>query len=147
MKDGIFNNIPTYIAYPNDLYINIRSGDIFIKAIHPNYFQPPLCFFQKIITENKYDNIFLLSNGHENPCVEALLKLYPYIKYILESVNDDISAIINFYNLVLSISTFTFTLINLNNNLNNIYFYNIVNYNITKINLTIHTMNSSSKYK
>lgn len=73
---NIINNIPIYIVYPNDLYINIRRGDIFIKAIHPYYFQPPLCFFQKIITENKYDNIFLLSNGHENPFVDSLLKLY-----------------------------------------------------------------------
>ena len=44
LKNGIISNIPTYIAYPNDLYINIRSGDIFIKAIHPNYSQPPLFF-------------------------------------------------------------------------------------------------------
>ena len=146
MKNGIISNIPTYIAYPNDLYINIRSRDIFIKAIHPNCSQPPLCFYQKIINENKYNNnIFLLSNGHENPCIGVLLKLYPNIKYIHESVYEDISVIINCYNLVLPIFTLTFTLINLNNNLNNIY--NIINYNTTKIYLTIHIMTQSSKYK
>ena len=146
LKDEIISNIPTYIAYPNDLYIHIRSGDIFTKAIHPKYSQPPLCFYQKIIKENKYKNIFLLSNGHENPCVDALLKLYPKIKYIHGSLNDDISVIINCYNLVLSISTFTLTLINLNNNLNNLYFYKIIDYNITKTNITMHIMNPSSKY-
>ena len=41
LKDEIISNIPTYIAYPNDLYIHIRSGDIFTKAIHPKYSQPP----------------------------------------------------------------------------------------------------------
>ena len=44
LKNVIISNIPTYIAYPNAIYINIRSGDIFIKSIHPNYSQPPLCF-------------------------------------------------------------------------------------------------------
>ena len=147
LKDEIISNIPTYIAYPNDLYINIRSGDIFTKAIHPKYSQPPLCFYQKIIKENKYNNIFLLSNGHENPCVDALLKLYPKIKYIHGSPSYDLSVIINSYNLVLPISTFTLTLINLNNNLNNLYFYKIIDYNITNTNLTMHIMNPSSKYE
>ena len=147
LKDEIISNIPKYIAYPNDLYINIRSGDIFTKYAHPSYSQPPLCFYQKIIKENKYNNIFLLSNGHENPCVEALLKLYPKIKYIHGSPSYDLSVIINSYNLVLPISTFTLTLINLNNNLNNLYFYKIIDYNITNTNLTMHIMNPSSKYE
>ena len=73
--------------------------------------------------------------------------MYINIKYILGSVNDDISVIINCYNFVLSIFTLTFTLINLNNILNNIYFYNIINYNITIIYLIIHIMTPSSKYK
>ena len=146
LKDEIISNIPKYIAYPNDLYINIRSGDIFTKYAHPSYSQPPLCFYQKIIKENKYNNIFLLSNGHENPCVDALLKLYPKIKYIHGSPSYDLSVIINSYNLVLPISTFTLTLINLNNNLNNLYFYKIIDYNITKTNITMHIMNPSSKY-
>ena len=71
--------------------------------------------------------------------------MYPNIKYIHESLYEDISVIINCYNLVLPIFTLTFTLINLNNNLNNIY--NIINYNTTKIYLTIHIMTQSSKYK
>jgi hypothetical protein len=97
----IISNIAIYTAYPNDLFINIISGDIFIKSIHPNYSQPPLCFYQKIINENKYNNIILLFNGHENPCVDVFLKLCPNIKYIHGSVNNDISVIINCYNLVL----------------------------------------------
>jgi hypothetical protein len=101
LKNGIISNIATYTAYPNDLFINIISGDIFIKSIHPNYSQPPLCFYQKIINENKYNNIILLFNGHENPCVDVFLKLCPNIKYIHGSVNNDISVIINCYNLVL----------------------------------------------
>ena len=147
LKDEIISNIPTNTTDPNYLYIHMRAGDIFIKSILPGYSQPPLCFYRKIITENKYKYIFLLSNGHENPFVDALLKLYPNIKYIHGSVNEDLSVIINAYNLVVSISTFSFRIINLNGNLNNLYFYKIIDYNITNINLAMHIMNKSSKYE
>ena len=43
-------------------------------------------FLSKIINENNFTNIFLLSNGHENPCVDISLKLYPNIKFIHGSV-------------------------------------------------------------
>ena len=43
-------------------------------------------FLSKIINENNFTNIFLLSNGHENSCVDTLLKLYPNIKFIHGSV-------------------------------------------------------------
>ena len=49
IREEVLNNIPKYIAKPNDLYINIRSGDIFKKKINHMYSQPPLCFYQKII--------------------------------------------------------------------------------------------------
>ena len=86
LKEEIMSNVPKYKSDPNYLYIHIRNVDIFIKIINPNYSQPPLCFYQKIINENNFTNIFLLSNGHENPCVDTSLKLYPNIKFIHGSV-------------------------------------------------------------
>ena len=53
LKHEIISNLPRFIANPNDLYINIRSGDIFKDKIHSAYAQPPLCFYQKIINECK----------------------------------------------------------------------------------------------
>ena len=64
LKEEIMSNVPKYKSDPNYLYIHIRNVDIFIKIINPNYSQPPLCFYQKIINENNFTNIFLLSNGH-----------------------------------------------------------------------------------
>ena len=147
IREEILNNVPKYRADPNDLYINIRSGDIFINAIHGDYSQPPLCFYQKIINENNYNNIYILSNGHENPVVDALLKLYSKIIYIHGTVEDDISVLINAYNLVMPVSTFPITLIVLNNNLRKLYFYEIIYYSLQKGNYIIHKMEPSIKYK
>lgn len=135
IRDEVFNNIPKYIAKPNDLYINIRSGDIFVWAFNPNYSQPPLCFYLKIINENKFNNIFLLSNGHENPIVDELLKKYRKIHYIHGTIEEDISVIVNAFNFVLCVSTFPKTLIYLNNNLKNLYIYNISRYDLKNFNL------------
>ena len=147
IREEVLNNVPKYISYPNDLYINIRSGDIFIDKIHPYYSQPPLCFYQKIINDNNYNNIYLLSNGHENPVVNALLKIYPKIIYIHGPVEKDISVLINAYNLVMPISTFPIAIITLNNNLKNLYIYEIINYSFQKGNYIIHKMKPSIKYE
>ena len=82
IREEVLSNIPKYIANPNDLYINIRSGEIFENVINCYYSQPPLCFYQKIINENRYNNIFILANGHQNPVIDKLLNLYTKIQYI-----------------------------------------------------------------
>lgn len=147
LREEIFSNIPRYSANPNDLFIHIRSGDIFIDHISKFYSQPPLCFYQKILNEYRFNNIFLISNGHENPVVDALLKLYPNIKFINDSIENDISKIVNAYNLVMSRSTFIQNLIIFNNNLKNLYVYEILGHiNIINRNLTIYRMEPSLKY-
>ena len=46
LKDEIFSNISIYKTNPNDLYIHIRPGDIFIKSFISNYSHPH-CFLSK----------------------------------------------------------------------------------------------------
>ena len=48
LKDEIKRNLPKVNIHPNDLYIHIRCGNIFIDDFNPSYSQPPLCFYQKI---------------------------------------------------------------------------------------------------
>ena len=146
IREEVLNNIPKYIANPNDLYINIRSGDIFSTRINHMYSQPPLCFYQKIINENNYSDIYILSNGHENPIVDKLLEIYPKIKYIHGKIEYDISVIINAYNFVMPVSTFPETLINLNSNLKNLYIYDLLRSSPQKVNYTIYKMIPSLKY-
>jgi hypothetical protein len=65
IREEVIANIPKFNNTPDDLVINIRSGDVFVNRINRNYGQPPLCFYQKIIDDNKFKNIYLMSNGHE----------------------------------------------------------------------------------
>lgn len=148
IKNEVFRNIPKYNSSPNDLYIHIRSGDIFKNHdfIHPLYSQPPLCFYLKIIKENTFQNIYMFSNGRENPVINELLKIYPNIKFINSTKEYAVSIIVNAYNLVMSISTFSMTLIRLNSNLKAIYIYEIIYYNLIDANYTIYGMKPSLRY-
>jgi hypothetical protein len=70
--------------------------------------------------------IFLISNGHENPIVDILLKIYPQIIFIHGTILEDASVLINIYNLILPVSSFPYSLIRMNNNLRKIYIYDIM---------------------
>jgi len=103
-------------------------------------------FLSKIIDDNKFKNIYLMSNGHENPTVNTLLALYPKIKFIHGTVEEDISVIIYSYNLVMPISTFPLTLVRLNNHLMKIFVYSLMNYDFKDENFTIYKMEPNQYY-
>ena len=111
------------------------------------YSQPPLCFYEKVINENKFRKIYILSNGYENPVINELLKLYPKIKYIEGTIQEAISMIIYSYNLVYSVSSFLEYLIPFNNILENLYIYELIYYDISNINYNVHKMKPSINYK
>ena len=115
--------------------------------INKNYAQPPLCFYQKIINDNNFNKIYILSNGHENPVVDRLLNFNPKIEFKKDSLVNDISKIISAYNFVISQSTFAQCLIRLNDNLKNLYIYKYGKYHLKNFNCTIHEMQASKKYK
>ena len=84
ISNEIWDNIPKYNCTKNDLVIHIRSGDIFINRINRLYAQPPLCFYQRIIKKNKFENIYIISNGDENPVISEILKWNSSIKFLKE---------------------------------------------------------------
>ena len=128
LKNEIFSNIKLIDTKLEDLYINIRSGkDIFNNVhVHSNYFQPPLCFYQTIISMFNFKNIYIISNGRENPVVNYLLKLYNNIKYFHGTVKEDTAIILSAKNLVLPCSSFSFELIKLSDNLKNLFEFNLI---------------------
>ena len=129
LKNEIFSHIKLIDTNLEDLYINIRSGkDIFKNQGHVqgSYFQPPLCFYQTIISMFNFSNIYIISNGMENPVIDKLLKSYNNIKYFHGTVEEDVGIILSARNLVLPCSSFSVELIKMSDNLKNLFEFNLV---------------------
>ena len=124
IREQILQNLPIIKLNPNDLYIYIRSGDIFTKTSMRGYYQPPLCFYKKIINNFKFENIYIISEKSNNPIIEKILNKYPKIKYKINSLKYDMTILINAYNIVGAFSTFSKVLILLNNNLQKFFYFN-----------------------
>ena len=124
-KKQLLNNLPKIITHPNDLYIYIRGGDIFkhSKKTAYNYFQPPLCFYVKILDKFKFRKAFIISEDKLNPVISKLLSKYTYIKRIKNNIKLDISYLTCSYNLVAARSTFFLTAIKFNDKLKLLWEY------------------------
>ena len=72
IKEEIIINLPQVNIDPDELYIHIRGGDAFSSNPSPLYPQPPLCFYEKIIKNNKLKKIHILSMDKRNPVLNAL---------------------------------------------------------------------------
>lgn len=106
----------------NDLVIHIRSGDVYSTIPHSGWIQPPLSFYDKIINEYKWDNIYLICEDTKSPVIKPLLNKYNNIIFNLQSLNNDIQYIIQAKNICFGMGSFVPSLLLLNTNLNNIYY-------------------------
>jgi len=160
-KNEILNNLPKINTDINELYIHIRSGDIFFNRnpdYAPDYAQPPLCFYEKIIKENKFSKIYIISQDRGNPVIDKLINENNNIIYNQNPIEIDIALLSYAYNIVGSISSFLISIIKLNNNLKYFWEYDIYLtslkiphlhhsiYNFTR-NYTIFQMKPSNLYK
>lgn len=146
IREAIINGTPEYRTDPNDLYIHIRSEDIFKNMIVPVYYQPPLCYYLKIINSFNFNNIYIISNGKENPCINKLLEMYPKIEYIQGNVIHDSTLLFNAYNIVSSKSSFIESIIFFSKKLKRLFSfkYKIGNKNSNYIE---YNLNASNEYK
>ena len=158
LKDEILGNLPKVKVHSKDLYIHIRSGDIFSSWVIASYSQPPLCFYQKILHEFKFKKIYIISVDDKNPVIRKLLKKYRNVRYKKNSLETDIAYLTNSYNLVGSVSSFSLSAMKLNNNLKNYWEYDLyrlhakffhLHHDIYKFprNFTIFRMKPSENYK
>ena len=162
-KNEIINNLPKVNVSQNDLIIHVRSGDIFQHKgetdYAPDYSQPPLCFYQKILEQFKFSDIYIIAEDNIfNPVIEELRKKYPKIKYNQNSLEIDLSYLIYGYNIVGSISSFLISSIKLNDNIkflweydrypmcSKIFHFHHSIFNIQR-NYTIYQMPPSETYK
>ena len=160
-KKQLLNNLPKVITHPNELYIYIRGGDIFLESYTHNirgYFQPPLCFYEKILDNFKFNKVFILSQDSLNPVIPKLLNKYSYISKKKNELKVDISYLINSYKMVAGKSTFFSTSIKFNDKLNFLWEYDYslssqkylhLHYSVYKFPFyyTVYKMNSSHNYR
>ena len=126
IQEEFLKSVPKYKANEDDLYIHIRSGDIFYNCLHPDYAQPPLCFYEFIINNYKFKKIFIVAENKKNPVINALLDKYENIEFLHKGFVGDISYIINAHNLVLSMSSFSYVIARLSKNLKNVFSYDMI---------------------
>jgi len=105
----------------NDLVIHIRSGDIFINHPHPSYIMPPLSYYTKILDNNNFNKIYLISEDSVNPVINKLLQLYTNIHFKINNLSYDIELLLSSKNVIESFGSFTNTLLLLSDNIKNIY--------------------------
>ena len=160
LKKEIINNLPHVKSNKNDLLIYIRSGDIFgrYKKSISTYPQPPLCFYQNILKNFKFRNIYIISEDKLNPVIPNLLKEYSFLKYRKNNLKYDIAYLANSYNIVSAKSSFLVSIIKLNDNLKFLWEYDLyllsekylhLHHSVYSFsyNYTIYKMDPSSSYK
>ena len=135
IKNEILNNLPKVQVDVNDLFIYIKSGDIF--NIDNNYYaQPPLCFYKNIINNYKnFSKIYIIAQDNINPVINKLIEEYPKIIFNINSLTTDIDYLINAFNIVGAASTFINIIIRFNDNLKYYWEYNIESDIVKIINL------------
>ena len=157
IKEEILGNLPSVKIETDSLFIHIRGGDIFKKHVGRYYSQPPLCFYERIINSETFNKIYIFSIDRSNVIINALLNKYKYIIYNENILEYDISLLCHENNIVLSVSSFALSAIKLNDNLQNIWEFDIMrpsekflflHHHIFKFNIkyTIHTMRPSDLY-
>ena len=124
IRNEIIRNLNKINLDKENLYIHIRSGDIFFYA-HSPYAQPPFCFYRKILNNHKFNNVYLIAQDRNNPIIDKILNEYTNVIYKKNSIKEDLSYLINAYNIVASISSFLISIIQLNYNLKTLFDYNI----------------------
>ena len=104
------------------LVIHIRSGDIMLgEGSHPGYAQPPLAFYQKIISSENFSQIIVVTEDHNNPTADALAKWNNQVTFSTGLIHDDVAAILGASHLVLSYGTFSWMLSLISDTLSQLY--------------------------
>jgi len=129
-------------SYENDLLIHIRSGDIFYNEVNPQYICPPLSYYIDIIEKNNFNKIILISENRNNPCINKLLEIYPKIQFKEQTLYNDIILVLSATNIVTSFGSFLPPLLELSDNIKNVYYPGYSNLTLQK-----YFNMSNSKYK
>ena len=123
LKNEILKNLPNVNINPKELFIYIRSGDIFINYNSLYYIQPPLCFYKAILYNYFYlfTNVTIISENNKNIIINKILSIFPNITFNTISSQYNIAYLSKAYNLVGGSCNILYFIIRLNDNLKNIW--------------------------
>ena len=124
LKDELKRFLPKVKLNKKDLIIYIRSDDSFGPK-GCEYTPCPFCFYEKIIKKFEFKDIYIIAKNDKSPVIGKLLSKFRKIKYQLNSVEYALSILCNAYNLANSVSSFTQAAIAFNDNLKNLFEYEI----------------------
>jgi len=108
----------------NDLVIHIRSGDQFDNRkcfSTSHYLAPPFYYYDTILSNNNFDNIYIIAEDNKNPVIQKLCKKYPNIKFEIQSLEKDIKILLSSSNVIFSAGTFLNLLV-FSENIRTVYF-------------------------
>ena len=157
IKEELLRNLPNVDIDSEALYIHIRGGDIFDSSPSQYYAQPPLCFYEKLIDNKRFKKIYIVSMDTSNVVIDILTNKYKNIIHNINNMEYDLSLLCHAFHIALSVSTFVVSAIKLNDNLKDVWEYDIMRlsekllflhhhlYEI-KIKYEIYTMKPSQTY-
>ena len=105
-------SIPKIKTDDDALYAHIQSGDIFSKKPCKFYGQPPLCYYESIISKWGFKKVYVIAEDTKNPVINVLLGKYN-ATLIKENLTTTIGYILSAKNIVISYGTFVPSLLNL----------------------------------
>ena len=155
IKKEILRNLPKIKIFSNDLYIYIRSGDIF-KYSKLFYLQPPLCFYKCILNKFRFKTIYIIAENSNNPVIKKLLIKFTNIIFNKNSLKLDISYLLYASNIVGAFSTFLKNIVLLNDNIKlfwlfefpvSLIFSFFFSYEFNHKEVSLYTMKAKNYYK
>ena len=126
-RDEFLRSFPNLTLDHNDLYIHLRSDDIYFSNEHTNYGQPPVNYFLDVINFKKWNKIYLFSEGF-NPMYNFIIKSGAIHKNY--SFFEVVSTTLNCYNLAIGKTTFMIALSFLSRHLENFFTFNMPTYKL-----------------
>ena len=147
IKEEILRNLPNSYIDSEALYIHIRGGDIFESIPSQYYAQPPLCFYEKIINNKRFKKIYIVSMDTSNVVIDILTQKYKNIIHNINTMEYDLSLLSHAFHIVLSVSTFVISAIKLNDNLKDVWEYDIMRLSEKMLFLHHHLYYNKIKYK
>jgi len=110
-----------------DLTIHIRSGDIFDRNPHPEYWQPPYSFYRNLITSTKPWQVTMVFEDRGNPVIDELEGFLRRSKIRLRIVDGPIEAafreVITARRLAVSRGSFAVPMVAIGNNLKELFVF------------------------